>query len=199
MGQKNNFLLQKDHLEEILYLSDEQAGRLIKSIFAYVNDEEPLEMDSTTTIFFLTLKKEIAFQENKYNEICKKRSENGRKGGKQKQANARFAKQNKQMLNLPSHNDNHNDNHNESFIVMKDVVKAKNFTLSEHEQSDLLTEFENIEYINNHIISLDNWLEANPKRKVANAYNQLRKYLIQDRGQLVQKGDVFEEWLKENG
>jgi len=65
-------------LEELTY---EQAGRLFKAILAYVNDEPVTETEGDPAIMmaFKVLKTQIDRDAEKYDEICKKRSEVGKR------------------------------------------------------------------------------------------------------------------------
>lgn len=62
-------------------LSDEEAGRLIKHLFAYVNDKSPTLEDRMLTIVFEPIRLQLERDLTKYEEVKKKRSEAGRKGG----------------------------------------------------------------------------------------------------------------------
>lgn len=96
---KDSFLLYTEWGEQISRLSDEQAGRLIKNIFAYKSGTQAPDMDDMTYMCFSFLKSQIDRDAEKYNATCEKRREAGRKGGKangskskQMEANAFFAK-----------------------------------------------------------------------------------------------------------
>ena len=65
-------------LEELTY---EQAGRLFKAILSYVNEEPVTETegDPAVSMAFKVLKNQIDRDAEKYEDICKKRSEAGKK------------------------------------------------------------------------------------------------------------------------
>ena len=84
---KNSFVLMKDRLDEVMYLTDEQAGRLFKSIYLFENEEEPLELDQLTTLLFMGFKRQLEANDAKWDEVRRRRSENGRKGGRGNKAN----------------------------------------------------------------------------------------------------------------
>jgi hypothetical protein len=93
---KKSFILYCDQRGTWERLSDEQAGKLIKHVLAYVNDENP-EADFITELAFEGIKRALKADLIKYEGIKAKRSEAGRKGGKQtqaKQASASSAKAN---------------------------------------------------------------------------------------------------------
>jgi hypothetical protein len=92
---KKSFILYCDQRGTWERLSDEQAGKLIKHVLAYVNDENP-ESDFITELAFEGIKRSLKADLQKYEQIKAKRIEAGRKGGKQtqaNQANASFVKQ----------------------------------------------------------------------------------------------------------
>lgn len=90
---KNSFVLYTEQKAVINKLSDEQAGKLIKAIYEYVETGELKQLDPVTdlviTPFITVLDKDL----KKYEETKKKRAEAGAKGGKQTQANAKDKKQ----------------------------------------------------------------------------------------------------------
>ena len=56
---KKSFLLYTDQREVFEELSDEDAGKLIKHIFAYVNDEDPTTEDKLLKVAFLPIKTQL--------------------------------------------------------------------------------------------------------------------------------------------
>jgi hypothetical protein len=71
-------------------MTDEQAGQIIKAIFAYVSDEE-IKLDGLMKTVFTQIKTQIDYNNDKYDSIKKARTEAGRKGG---EASASKRKQN---------------------------------------------------------------------------------------------------------
>jgi len=59
MQGKKSFLLYTDQREVFEELSDEDAGKLIKHIFAYVNDEDPITSDKLLKVAFLPIKTQL--------------------------------------------------------------------------------------------------------------------------------------------
>ena len=96
---KKSFVLYADYEENFDMLSDEQAGKLIKHLLAYVNDKDPVCEDALINMAALPMVKQMKRDLTKWESIKLKRSEAGRKGGQKraknssKQANASFAKQ----------------------------------------------------------------------------------------------------------
>jgi hypothetical protein len=83
---KKSFILYCDQRGIFNKLSDEQAGVLIKHIFAYVSDENP-DADFITELAFEGIKSALKRDLKKFEGIKEKRAEAGRKGGKQTQSN----------------------------------------------------------------------------------------------------------------
>jgi hypothetical protein len=81
-------------LEELTY---EQAGRLFKAILSYINEEPVTEIEDDPAIrmAFKVLKTQIDRDAEKYESICKKRSEAGAKGNAK-----RWAKKSKEVANV---------------------------------------------------------------------------------------------------
>ena len=100
--EKNNFLLYKDFKSTIDILTDEQAGKLIKAVFAYVNGRvEPNFKDGMLIVAFNVLKSQLERDLKKYKEIAEKNRENGKKGGrppKQKQSVIEKPKETERLL-----------------------------------------------------------------------------------------------------
>lgn len=77
---KNGFVLYKDQKGLFNYLTDEQAGKLIKTIFSYVSDENPMPNDPIVNVAFESVKSRLKEDLIKWEETCTKRSEAGKKG-----------------------------------------------------------------------------------------------------------------------
>lgn len=96
MEGKKSFVLYTDQREVFDELSDEDAGRLIKHIFSYVNDENPSTEDLLLKVAFLPIKTQLKRDLKMWDEKKQQRAEAGRKGGVAKATNA------KQSLANPS-------------------------------------------------------------------------------------------------
>ena len=82
---KKSFILYCDQRGIFDKLSDEQAGVLIKHIFAYVSDENPTG-DFITELAFESIKTALKRDLRKYENYIDKQRENGAKGGRPKKA-----------------------------------------------------------------------------------------------------------------
>ena len=81
---KKSFVLYCDPQGVFNKLPDEIAGRLIKHIFAYVNDENPPCDDLLLSIAFEPIQQSLKRDLKKYEVYIDKQKENGAKGGRPK-------------------------------------------------------------------------------------------------------------------
>ena len=95
---RDSFILYTEQKEVVDKLTDEQAGKIFKAIYEYVQTDKMPELDSLLDIIIIPFKQSLDRNTEKWEEIKKKRSEAGKLGAeikKQKQAkeaNANFAK-----------------------------------------------------------------------------------------------------------
>lgn len=78
---KKSIIVYADWMPQFEQLSDEEAGKLIKHFFRYVNDLNPDAPDRLTQIAFEPLKQSLKRDLKKWESIKEKRAEAGRKGG----------------------------------------------------------------------------------------------------------------------
>ena len=83
---KKSFILYTDQSGVFNQLPDEIAGKLIKHIFAYVNDENPISEDLIINIAFEPIKQSLKRDLKRYEQYVDKQSVNGAKGGRPKKA-----------------------------------------------------------------------------------------------------------------
>lgn len=79
---KNKILVYKDWKSTFDKLSDEEAGRLIKHFFNYVNDENPEAPDRITELIFEPIKQTLKRDLKKWEQTADRNRENGAKGGR---------------------------------------------------------------------------------------------------------------------
>jgi hypothetical protein len=131
MKGKKSFVLYTDQREVFDELTDEDAGKLIKIIFAYVNDENPEVTDKLLKVAFLPIKTQLKRDLVIWDEKKQLRAEAGRKGGLAKASNATFAtndssKTKQTLANLAVNvNDNVNVNVNDNVNVNGNVNKKE--------------------------------------------------------------------------
>lgn len=71
---KKGFILYADQNELFNQLSNEKAGELIKHIFKYVNDDNPISEDLVINLAFTPIKQQLKRDLNKWSNIREKRS-----------------------------------------------------------------------------------------------------------------------------
>jgi hypothetical protein len=81
MEGKKSFVLYADQREIFEELSNEDAGKLIKHIFAYISDENPESDDKILRLAFLPIKTQLKRDLKLWDEKKQLRSEAGKKGG----------------------------------------------------------------------------------------------------------------------
>lgn len=74
---KKSFLLYADQIHTFEELSDEEAGKLVKHLFRYVNDQDPVAPDKLTKIAFEPIKQQLKRDLVKWEEELAKKSESG--------------------------------------------------------------------------------------------------------------------------
>jgi hypothetical protein len=88
MEGKKSFVMYTDQREVFDELDDVTAGKLIKHIFSYVNDEDPIAEDLLLKIAFLPIKTQLKRDLKVWDQKKVQRVEAGRKGGLAKASNA---------------------------------------------------------------------------------------------------------------
>ena len=79
MPKKKSFILYADYIKHIERLSDDEAGKLFKAIFCYVNNGRLPDLDGMSAMAFSFISNQLDNDLQKYEETCKKRSENIKK------------------------------------------------------------------------------------------------------------------------
>jgi len=139
MQGKKSFVLYTDQREVFDELSDEDAGKLIKHIFSYVNDEDPITEDKLIKVAFLPIKTQLKRDLRIWDEKKSQRAEAGKKGGLAKASNATniLAKPSdatNDLANLAVNdnvNVNVNDNVNVNGNVNKQISASALFSLDD--------------------------------------------------------------------
>lgn len=116
-------------------LPDEYAGRLIKHIFSYVNDENPETDDLVLTMAFEGIKTALKRDLQKYQEFVEKQRVNGKSGGRPKKPNE--SQKTQAFSEKPKKADNDNDSDS---VSDNDNVKKKNTFPSLEDVKDFFRE-----------------------------------------------------------
>lgn len=109
---KKSFILYCDQQGLFNKLPDEIAGKLIKHIFAYVNDENPIASDLLLEIAFESIKLQLKRDLRKYDEYIDKQRVNGAKGGRPNKPSE--TQKTQAFFDKPKKADNVNENENEN-------------------------------------------------------------------------------------
>jgi hypothetical protein len=184
MKERKSFLLHHDSLAVLDKLTDEQAGKLFKAIAAIQNGKE-LELDLITEVALSPFIAQFERDREKYETICKRRAESGRRGQqakqakaeseKAKQANAKFAKTEKAKQadsDSDSESDSDSDSDSDLYIHKEKNKKIdiKKLNYSSWPISDLTEEV------------FDDWVELRKKHKAPitqNVIDRLGKALYE--------------------
>lgn len=128
---KKSFVLYSDQRGIFEKITDEQAGVLIKHIFAYVNDENPVG-DFVTELAFESIMRQLKRDLNKWSETREGRSKAGKASAEvrrikreQEATNPTSVKSVEQKATNPTVNVNVNDNVNVTDIKQVDTSTAK--------------------------------------------------------------------------
>jgi len=114
---RETVLLYTSIKEPVDALTDEQAGKLFKAILAYQTDDDVV-LDGLLNVVFLQVKQQIDYNNDKFDETAKKRSEAGKKGmqsrwNKNNDDNTVITNDNNVISAItPDNKNNYNDNDN---------------------------------------------------------------------------------------
>lgn len=86
MADKISFVLYTRYEEQINMLNDEQAGQLMKAIFAYQKKGTAEVSDPVVAMLWSVIKQQLDIDNQKYQETCNSRKEAGKKGGRPKKS-----------------------------------------------------------------------------------------------------------------
>ncbi|MDR2223582.1 MAG: DUF6291 domain-containing protein [Flavobacteriaceae bacterium] len=141
---KKSFVGYSDWISTFDMLSNEEAGKLIKHLLAYVNDKNPDDLeDRVLKVAFEPIKQQLKRDLKKYQKIREKRVNAGKLGGQQRannQASQANATGSKQTQANQAVNDNVNVTVNVNDNVIKDISEDISKTInseSEENFSDL--------------------------------------------------------------
>jgi hypothetical protein len=114
---KKSFVAYCDWLESFEELTDEEAGKLAKHLFRYVNDLNPEPPDKITKMCFIPIKQSLKRDLVKYEERADRARENGAKGGRPKTQKTQL------VISEPKKPDSVSVNVNDSVNVKDDGIK----------------------------------------------------------------------------
>ena len=162
---KKSFIAYCDWQETFEELSDEEAGKLVKHLFNYVNDKNPEASDKLTKMCFIPIKQSLKRDLKKYENYIEKQKINGSKGGRPKKA--KETEKTQAFLEKPKKADSVNVSDNE--IIDKSItIKEKEFDAFRKEYKNYATEL----YKDNFFI------EAVSRNHIKHSNNEVNKKTI---------------------
>lgn len=204
MPKKKSFILYADYIKHIERLSDDEAGKLFKAIFCYVNNGRLPDLDGMSAMAFSFISNQLDNDLQKYEETCKKRSENIKKRwdkvNSAKKATGDLCDTNDTNeykcifcntndTDNDSVNDNENvndiDNDSDSVSVLHNNTvpgtgtTTTNVHLTEKQYNDLCGKYGK-EIIDRYIAKIGQYLDSNGKKPFPNHYETIVKWLTSD-------------------
>ena len=133
---KTSFVLYSDQRTLIDLLSNEQAGKLLKHIYAYVNDENPICEDILINVAFEPIKQQFKRDLKKWERTKESRSKAGlasaeARKNKQNSTNSTNVKCVQQSSTNPTVNVNDNVNVNVNVNDIKDNIVSRKLKFSQ--------------------------------------------------------------------
>lgn len=187
---KENFLLKKAQQDVFESLSDEDAGKLIKGIFKYVNKGES-DLESYLKVIFIPIKNDIDKNEEKYEMVCERNKLNGKKGGRPKKEETEKNPKNPDgYFGNPKKPINHNHIHNH---IHKDIINYLNTKLNTKYKSNTKNTKEKINARLNEGFVLDDFIVVIDKKTNEWLGTDMEKYLRPE----TLFGNKFESYLNQ--
>lgn len=121
---KKGVLIYADWIKKFEVLQDEEAGKLIKHFFRYINDLNPIAPDRITELSFIDIENTLKRDLKKWEKRADRSRENGKKGGRPVEVeNPKKPKETQQVILEPKKPDSVNVNVsvNDSVINKKGV------------------------------------------------------------------------------
>ena len=114
MADKKSFLIYLDNQKQVNMLTDEQAGKLFKALFAFAKDGIETDFDdAVVAMIFSFMSDSIKRDTEKYESICQKRAENIKKRWNKKQDESNTNNTNVYNCNFCNTNHTHIDKDND--------------------------------------------------------------------------------------
>lgn len=196
MNNKKAFLLYFDMQSTINHLTDEQAGKLLKMIFSLVVDgEEEKTKDQALNIIFDMVKNQINRDTKKYEEVCEKRRDAGKKGGLAKASNAKQSLANLADSDTASVNDKKKEIENENGIKIEsdeDIADDIIFNLSQsmYDFFEITSKYKSLRD------KIKDWLSRMDEETLKYSNSQFHYYKLYYQSTGRYKCNV-ENWMKE--
>ena len=196
---KKSFVLYSDQRTLIELLNNEQAGVLLKHIFAYVNDENPICTDQLINIAFEPIKQQFKRDLVKWNKTKEGRSIAGKASAEAKKLNKiQQMSTNVNKIEQSSTKSTVNDNVNVNVNVNDNVIKDINTFDFKKSCIDFGFKYE---------LVID-WLKVRKNKKLTNTETAFKKFINQielngqDKNLILEKciekswGGFESDWFK---
>lgn len=177
---KKSFVLYTDSQGLVNQLPDEIAGRLLKHIYSYVNDEDPETDDLILNIAFEPIKMQLKRDLKKYEKYIEKQKENGLKGGRPTKEETQKTQA---LFSKPKKADSVNVNDND--IINKETATPFMFfnSLKSLGASDQLA---------------NDWLKVRKTKKATNTETAFKKFISQVEKSGQSLNDVLEKCIEKS-
>jgi hypothetical protein len=131
---KKSFVFYTEWIEIFDSLTNEESGRLIKHIFEYVNDKNPITDDKLINLCFIPIRQSLKRDLKKWENYIEKQKANGKKGGRPK------TQKTQAFLEKPKKADNVNVNVNVNDIntIVLNIEKIDSWILELKTQKQFL-------------------------------------------------------------
>jgi hypothetical protein len=145
MGKKS-ILIFADKSEQVDLLTDEQAGRLFKSLLSYAIDGITLQTeDKLVKMVYISIRNDIDRNTEKYERRCQVNRNNGQKGGRPKKPNGLQEKPNESDGLQGKPNKTLKDKDKDNDIIFKDnkkeIQKKDELSLSHSSENEEYSKF----------------------------------------------------------
>lgn len=124
---KNSFIIYTDWKQDFEFLTDAEAGKLIKHLLQFASDENPSLENEDRLLQFAAQKMKALMKKDlkKYEAVVQKRAEAGKKGGVNsgKSRTSKQVEANEANASTPKQNERVNDNDNVNDILLEKESK----------------------------------------------------------------------------
>ncbi len=214
-AERKGFIMYNTYLKQVNILSDKDAGILFKALLNYSQNGTEPDFDGILEIAFSFMQDQIMRDSEKYTEVCKKRSEAGKKGGRprknpEEKTNCISSKAKKANI---KENEKENEKVKENVIVsgkvkenapavntppeaLPETTTDNNNTSNKYfgkrvvltqEQYDSLVDTYGQKTIDIYIAKVDEYLENHPVTPYRNHHLTLTKWLTEDNCPTINK------------